>query len=137
MPSFAEFREAFRVHLGDDKFHEFLKRGTRPRLRYWQEQALDRFFQSQPSMRLSSDQVEAALRFCEVHRVELEKGEEPVFHGHLDYAPAYLQERAALFPHAAIDPVSTEGTEHEGSMQSAWFCPACRSIATQRSASAA
>ena len=137
MPSSVEFREALRVHLGEEKFREFLKRGIRPGLRYWQEQALERFFQLQPRFRLPHDQVESALRFCEVHSVELQTGEVPVFHGNVDYAPAYLRERDERFPHAGVDPVSTEGVECDMTSEPVWFCSACRAVAMQRRHSAA
>jgi len=132
MPSATEFRRALRDHLGVQRFHEFLQRGTQPRLRFWQEKALEQFFLAHPEHRISLLELEAALRFCEVHEIELQLGTVPVFHGNLDYSPTYLQQRQTLFPHAGVDPISTAGVSSSKREEPFWFCPECRTRASER-----
>jgi hypothetical protein len=127
-----EFRAALRNHLGAEAFSEFLRVGTRPRLRFWQEKALEKFFAEHPEQLLPIAEVEAALRFCEVHLQELELGSVPIVRAHITYAAQKLVEKRMRSPYAGVDPLSRPDAPPGVESEPFWFCQECRSIAVQR-----
>jgi hypothetical protein len=71
-------------------------------------------------------ELESALRFCELHGLELLPDSVDVVHGCIDYADWYIKARNQLFPHAASEPISTEGNKFEVDRVGVWYCIACR-----------
>ena len=122
------FRSAFRQHLGEERYRKFLGQGSRPRRRFWQDEALAQFFTAHPEHRLSGEQLESALRICEIHDVDLQPVTAVIFEGCLDYSQEYLDERASQFPHACLDPISTEGGSVSAVNTSVWYCSVCRDV---------
>ena len=128
MTPIAQFRAAFRSHLGDQRYRKFLSQGRRRRRLFWQEEALAQFFESHPEHRLSEQQLIEALRVCEVHGNELQSDTAQIFEGCLDYSPEYLDVRNRDFPHACLDPISTEGRPVAETDPWVWFCSECRKV---------
>jgi hypothetical protein len=65
-------RRVFGVFLGDERFRKFVHQGfRRGRLRYWQEQEWNRFIAVHPEFAISTEELEVALRVCELHGQEL------------------------------------------------------------------
>lgn len=123
-----ELRKAFAAFLGDERFTKFVAAGwRRGRLRYWQEQEWRRFCAARPDVRAGLDDLEVALRICELHGDELRPDEVELFHGCLDFAQEYVEMRNRLFPHATSGPVATEGSPMGGDRIGVWYCPSCRS----------
>jgi hypothetical protein len=123
----AELRRALATFLGDAPYRKFVQEGVqRGRMRYWQEQAWDRFTSAHPEFAVGPDELVAALRVCHLHGDELRPDTAEVFHGNMDLAQWYVEARAQLFPNAAQDVVSTEGVPFEGDRIGVWFCPSCR-----------
>jgi hypothetical protein len=120
-------RQALAAYLGDMRFRKFVHQGLRSgRLRYWQEQEWVRFTAAHPEFAVGMEELEVALRICELHGQELLPDTVEVFRGCMDYADWYIAARNSLFPHAASGPVSTEGAPFEGGRARVWYCPACR-----------
>jgi len=119
-------RTQFEAFVGDERYRKFLRQGFRPRLKFWQEQELARFFEAHPDLRCELSDLEIAFRVCEVHRTELSPCTLEVFEGFLDYSRSYSGARSELFPHAAEDPFSTEGGNVPACPVSAWYCGHCR-----------
>jgi len=120
-------RVALESFLGNAQFRKFVRQGFgRGRLRYWQQEEWDRFVAAHPQYEVSMSELETALRICDLHAEELLPDTAEVFHGNLDYADWYIQARTRLFPHAAEDAVSTEGTSITGERVAVWYCAACR-----------
>lgn len=120
---FTEFLCAGLVNAG---FPEFRHAGLVPRLRYWQEVEWRKFIFVHPEFDIPVEELEAVLRFCEVHRQELHPETVEVFRGNLDWSPRYTQVRSELFPYAEQDPVSSEGNAQFPSHVTVWYCAACR-----------
>jgi hypothetical protein len=122
-------RKALVDFLGEDRFAKFVRQGIRPRLKFWQEKEWDAFNAANPDMAPNLDDLEIALRFCEVHRQELQPCSVETFDGCIVLGQDYLQARATLFPYAAVDRVMVPaGTaQHIPS----WYCPMCRTKAAE------
>jgi hypothetical protein len=120
-------RQAFAVFLGDERFRKFVRQGFhRGRLRYWQEQEWDRFTANHAEFAVGMEELEVALRICELHGQELLPDTVEVLRGCVDYADWYIEARNRLFPHAALGPVSTEDAPFENERVDVWYCPGCR-----------
>jgi hypothetical protein len=116
-----ELRKAFAAFLGEERFRKFVTTGWP--LRFWQEQEWRRYCSAHPKLALGLDVLEVAIRICEVHGDELQPAEVELFHGGIDYARDYIDTRNRLFPHAANDPVPTEGAVVQRDRVPVWFCP--------------
>ncbi|MBB3641461.1 hypothetical protein [Variovorax atrisoli] len=123
---YALFRSEFRTALGEDGYRRFVAAGTARRLRYWQEVELKKFFALHPERQLDMTQLADALRVCELHDGLLQSEVVEVIDGCIDYSQTYLDARRGTFPHAAADPVSTEGRMDMPTLVSVWYCAACR-----------
>jgi hypothetical protein len=122
-----ELRNAFAAFLGDERFRKFVATGwRRGQLRFWQQQEWDRFCVARPDLKTSLEELQVALRVCELHGDELQPDEVALFPGCIDYAKEYIETRSRLFPHAATAPISTEGVPMEGDRIAVWYCPSCR-----------
>jgi hypothetical protein len=124
-----ELRKAFAAFLGEERFRKFVATGWP--LRFWQEQEWHRFSSTHPELASRLDLLQVAIRVCELHGDELQPDQVELFHGCIDYAQDYIDTRDRLFPHAANDPVSTEGTPTQGDHVAVWFCPGCRAAKQQ------
>lgn len=122
----ALFRAAFRAALGEEGYRRFVAAGTVPRLRYWQEVKLQKFFVRHPGRQMAATQIADALRVCELHDGSPQPEVVEVVDGYIDYSQTYLNARRATFPHAAADPVSTEGRKNMPMRVSVWYCTVCR-----------
>jgi hypothetical protein len=122
----ALFRATFRSFLGEERYRRFVAAGTRPRLKYWQEAELKEFFRAHPEHQIDPKELEAALSICELHDVALQSELVDVLDGCVDYSLEYLQARRDAFPHAAADPVSTEGRTDMPARTSVSYCTKCR-----------
>lgn len=123
----ALIRQALCAFLGDEKFRKFVKQGSlRGRLRYWQEQEWCRFTTRHPELAVELPDLIVALRICELHGDELLPDTVPIYHGCVDYTQTYLEVSNRMFPHAAVDPVSTEGGSSQADCAQVWYCPRCR-----------
>jgi len=121
------FRTALAETLGVEIYRRFVRAARRGgRFRYWQEQAWHRFLVRHPELACATDELVAALHVCELHGYDLEPDTVEVFHGCIDWDPAYVETRARLFPNAATDLVSTEGAPFREEMARVWYCAACR-----------
>ena len=130
-----ELRKALAAFLGDERFKKFVATGWRGgRLRFWQQQEWRRFCAARPELNVALADLEVAIRVCELHGDELRADEVELFHGCLDYAQDYIDTRNRLFPHAATDPVSTEGVPMAGDRIGVWYCPSCRAAQEKWSA---
>ena len=123
MNAIENFRAAFRLHLGDEKYRVFLKHSS-GRRHAWQEEMLGEFFESHPEHRLSDDQLEGALRICEIHGVDLQSEKAKVSFGCPDYTLEYLDDRDRLFPHAGLEPIEDTGDVDT----TIWYCSECRAV---------
>jgi hypothetical protein len=122
----ALFRATFRSFLGDERYRKFVAAGTRPRLKYWQESELAEFFRSHPEHQMDAKELESALSICELHDVLLQSELVDVLDGFVDYSCEYLQAKRDAFPHAAADPISTEGRTDMPARTSVSYCTKCR-----------
>lgn len=122
----ALFRATFRSFLGEESFRKFVATGTRPRLKYWQEAELKEFFRAHPEHEMDAKELECALSICELHDVVLQSELVDVLDACIDYSQEYLQARRDGFPHAAADPVSTEGRTDMPARMSVSYCAKCR-----------
>ena len=122
-------RESLAKFLGEDRFAKFVRQGVRPCLKFWQEKEWNAFNAANPDMSSSLNDLEIALRFCEVHRQELEPCVVEAFDGCIVLGQDYLQARAKLFPYAAVDRVMVpaETSLHIPS----WYCSMCRRKAAE------
>ncbi|WNH54250.1 hypothetical protein [Stenotrophomonas oahuensis] len=117
-------RKAFAECLGQERFLKFLAQGFRPRLKFWQEQEVDRFYATHSSWHHDIHELEAALRFCHVHERDLLPCSLPTFNGCLTLSSTYIRERSAQFPNAAVD--ARLVPDGGPSSVKAWYCPECR-----------
>lgn len=124
------FRAAFRTELGEERYRRFVAAGTTPRLRYWQEVELKKFFVAHPEYQMDVTRLADALRICELHDGLLQSEVVEVLDGYIDVSQTYLDARRDTFPHAAADPVSTEGRMNMPARVSVWYCTACRAVRT-------
>jgi hypothetical protein len=130
-----ELRKAFAAFLGEERFRKFVAAGwRRGRLRFWQQKEWHRFCAARRDLKATLDELEVALRICELHGDELQPDEVALFHGCVDQAKQYIETRPRLFPHAAIGPISTEVAPIEGDRIAVWFCPSCRTAEAKWSA---
>ena len=128
----AEFRERFKAFAGDETFFKFVKATYRNfsrsrRLRFWQEDLLESFRAEHPEITLSIEQILESLRICELHDIELRPVDVPAFRGCLDYAPDYVNEMAANFPHSTLDQVMVSEAYAENSC-TIWVFSTCDEI---------
>ena len=121
----AELRKTLAAFVGDERFKK-LVRGRRGCMSFWQEQELRRFIAAHAESGVTPEDVNTALRVCEVHGDELKADEVELFHGCMDYTKEFIETRNRLFPNAATGPVSTEGRPMDGSSIGVWYCPSCR-----------
>ena len=132
MADAAELRQAFAAFLDDAQYRKFVQQGTPGgRMRYWQEEAWSRFATVHPEFAAHPDALAATLRVCQLHGDELRPDTAEVFQGCMDLAQWYVEARNRLFPHAALDLVSTEGRPFEGDRIGVLFCPSCRAARTE------
>jgi len=125
------WRKAFAAFIGADQFRKFVRQFHRTvRLRFWQEQLLDRFFAAQPALRIGPDELKVILRVCELHDTELQPDTVKVIDACVDYADWYVEARVRLFPHAATGSISTEGAPLSTVSYAVWYCPECRRAET-------
>ena len=127
-----DLRCALTSFLGEDRFRQFVAQGLTPRMRYWQEKEWERFCSAHPEFAVSLEELEVALRICEVHGLELQPDTAALFHGHLTYGPD--PDRVRLYPHAANLPIATGGRPAKEFSTAVWYCQACRVAAQQRGA---
>ena len=127
MPTGDDLRNALRSFLGDEQFRKFVEQGLYSgRLRYWQETAWAEFLGSRPEMRVDLDELASSLQVCHLHGDELCPDTVTVFHGCVDFVQSYCEVRNRLFPRAALDIVSTEGSPFPSDTFTVWYCPTCR-----------
>lgn len=132
MAEAAILRQALAAFLGEERFRKFVRQGVRRgRLRYWQAQEWARFTAAHPESAVSLEELEAALRVCELHGRELLPDSVGVIRACVDYADGYIEAWNRLFPHAAPGPVSTEGAPFEQNRVDVWYCPVCREARTK------
>lgn len=124
------FRTALRTALGEERFRKFVAAGVSPRLRYWQEVELKKFFDAHPGLRVDAAQLKDALSICELHDAPLQFESVEVLQGCIDYSAAYMRVRRESFPHAAADPVSSEGRKDMPPTVDIAYCPECRKVRT-------
>ncbi len=108
---------------------KFVAQGFQPRLKFWQEQEVDRFYAAHSSWQHDICELEAALRFCHVHHCDLLLCSLPTFDGCLTLSSTYIRERTTHFPHAAVD--ARLVPDGGPSSVEAWYCPDCR-LAVER-----
>ena len=122
-------RKAFAAFLGEERFFKFVRRGVKPRLKFWQEQQWEAFLTANSHIQADMADLEIALRICEVHGSELQPCTVETFDGCILLSQDYLQARSDLFPHAALDRIMVpSGTAQQ---MASWYCPACRVRATE------
>jgi hypothetical protein len=132
MPDVEALRQALAAFLGAAQYRKFVAQTTRRgRLAFWQDQAWRRFNDAHPEFAVSLDELTAALRVCHLHGDELRPNTVEVVHGCRDLTKAYVDACNRLFPHAALDAISTEGRPFEGKYVAVWFCPSCREAAAK------
>jgi hypothetical protein len=123
----AEWRRAFTAFVGPEQFRKFVRQFRRAgRLRFWQEQVLERFFAASPGLRVSGDGLATLLRVCELHGDELQPDAIGVVEGNVDYTERYNRSRQELFPNSVPGPWYTEGGPSPGPVARVWYCPECR-----------
>jgi len=113
-----DIKKLFEEFLGTERFEKFIAQGFEPRLRFWQEQELERFYVQHPELRIDLDDIKAILRICQVHRIDL-KAEAPS--AVYDCVIWGYRERGIIkkyFPHAELFPIGKS---------TVWYCEACRS----------
>jgi hypothetical protein len=121
------FRRTLLAFLGAERFRKFVEQLNRAgRLRFWQEQVWAEFVSAHPEFSAALDEIRSALRICEMHGSELIPETAEVFHGCRDYAQWYIEARNRLFPHAALEPFSTEWAPFASDTIRVWYCPECR-----------
>ena len=130
MTDLVALRAAFADFLGQERFLKFVARGFQPRLKFWQEQAVDSFYAEHPMWSHDLSELEEALRFCHVHGCDLLGCKVPTYVGFQTLSSTYVRDRRAHFPHAAVDAQMVP----EGGPASiaSWYCPDCRSEAERR-----
>jgi hypothetical protein len=122
----ADLRQALTAFLGPERFRKFMDHlRSAERLRVWQEDVWARFTLLHPEFVVGFDELQAALRICELHGCELKSGAVGVFRGCKDHTNRYIEVRNQLFPHAASE-VSAEGASFAGNEVRVWYCPDCR-----------
>jgi hypothetical protein len=122
-----EWRRAFTAFVGPDQFRKFLQHFRRAgRLRFWQEQVLERFFVANPGLRVGGGDLTTLLRVCELHGGELKSETVEVIEGNVDYAERYSRAKQESFPNSASGPWYTEGGPSPGPVVRVWYCPECR-----------
>lgn len=131
MTDIVSLRLAFRQFLGPERFRKFVKTGCEPRLLYWQEVEWAKFVEAHPQFDCPLTELQVVLRICEIHENELLPDKAEIFHGNIDLSPTYTRIHNDLFPHAAQDPISTEGTPCSKSVATVWYCPNCRNARDQ------
>jgi hypothetical protein len=124
MANGAELRQALAVFLGVLQYRKFVQQGINAgQMRYWQEQAWNRFTDAHPEYVVDLGELVAALRVCHLHGDELRSDTTEVFQGCTDLAQSYVAARNRLFPSAAQDVISTEGRPIDSDPIGVWFCP--------------
>ena len=130
-----EFRALFKDFTGPETFRKFVSAlhhntSATSRLRFWQQDLWESFLSSRPDCYMSVEDLQAKLRICELHEMELIPEEVPVFRGCIDYAPDFLAEMASSFPHARLRQVMVSES-YERTTATKWYCPACDEIQNQ------
>ncbi len=131
MTDASTLRLAFREFLGAERFRKFVKTGCNNRLLFWQEVEWSKFLETHPHFNRPLVELQAALRICEIHETELLPDTAEIFQGNVDLSPTYVRIRNELFPHAAQDPISTEGSPCTRSVATIWYCRDCRTARDQ------
>lgn len=122
-----QLRRALAEFLGQERYRKFIQKAHRNgRLYYWQEREWDRFVEARPEFDVDDEERACCLRVCHLHGDELRPGTVAVFHGCLDWDPAYVEVRNRQFPNTRMDVVSSEGRSFKGDHVEVWFCPSCR-----------
>lgn len=130
-----DFRALFKDFTGPETFRKFVKELYRntslaSRLRFWQQDLWESFLCSHPDCTMTVEELQAILRICELHEIELIPVEVPSFRGCIDYAPDFLAERASSFPHARLSQVMVSES-YKRATATIWYCPACDEIQNQ------
>lgn len=113
-----QMKERFEAFLGTERFEKFVAQGFEPRLRFWQEQELERFYLKHPELRCDLDDIKVILRICQVHRADL-RAETPIVEYDCVIEGNWHKEIARkYFPNARLVSLG-KGT--------VWYCEACRS----------
>jgi len=88
---------------------------------------LDSFWTEHPELKISTEQLIDSLRICEMHELELEPVDVPVFRGCLDYAPEYVDEMVARFPHSTLGEVMVSESYTDNTV-TIWVCSVCDDV---------
>ena len=65
-----QIRRLFEEFIGTERFEKFVARGFEPRLRFWQEQELERFYLRHPDLRRDLADIQVILRICQVQPMQ-------------------------------------------------------------------
>lgn len=129
-------RAALETFLGEQRFIKFITAGFEPRMFYWQEREWDRFVDAHPQFAAALPRLADLLRFCLLHRQDLQPDHVRVIHATVYYVRDSGERSASLFPHASLGPYYTQGVPHPEPMHAVWYCPTCRELARADEASA-
>jgi hypothetical protein len=121
-------RTALAEFLGDERFRVFARLGVGGHLTYPQERDLERFRAANPQLEFEMSDLEAALRICVIHEMDLLPCKIEVFRGHLNWNQRYLEAKRVNFPYAMRDRVMVR-EDFPGTHLDAWYCPTCRDMA--------
>jgi len=122
---------AFAAHLGDEQFRKFVFvlegiRYSGGRLKYWMQEARDRFVSKHPEWALTFDELLTVFQVCRVHRCELTPATVRLVGASVRIldSDAYHTAWNELFPHSyAVLPADYP---HPTRMVEGFLCPACQ-----------
>lgn len=109
-------RVSLKTFLGEAQYRKFLEAGARAPLKYWQEQAWQKFIERYPQLEVTDTERADALEVCPVHERALHWGLTAFTDG-MDFADP--PERRELFPCAPHLPLEPDG------LMRVHYCPDC------------
>jgi len=124
-------REAFAQFLGKEQFRKFAKQGMpNGRMKFWQESLWKKFIDSNPDYASFENELQAAIRICDIHGEELLRGEVPIVRGKIRLLERLLgtnfDAMSRYFPNSNSAPFFVGDQNVEGETHEVWYCPTCR-----------
>jgi hypothetical protein len=119
MEKIDQVRRLFEEFLGTERFEKFVAQGFKPRLRFWQEQELEKFYLRRPDLRCDLAEIQVILRICQVHRTDLREEAPKAKYDSVTLVDRHPQITRKYFPNARTVAVGTAAI---------WYCDTCRVV---------
>jgi hypothetical protein len=126
-----EIRDRFAAFAGTEVFRRFVSKLNKAcrwqgRLLFWQEDLWKQFVDANPGIELTFDEIEKALRICELHECELQVDPQGLSASCKGAVNDWVMAQGPFSPNLDCGPSCPGGAPGEYYHFGMWFCPECR-----------